>query len=124
MPKVLLAGDVSVWSHVGGVPVMKPFAHTRSAPLTIAPIASVMMSGSMRHRWQMKPTVPPPTIARAAIRARVAPNDHPRDPFSWTSRIAPIPIQAAIEKSMPPTRTQSVWPAVAMPSSAARTSIE
>ena len=58
------------------------------------------------------------------MRASVAPNDQPRDPLSWTSRIAPIPIQAAIEKSMPPISTQSVWPAVAMPSSAASTSIE
>ena len=53
IPNVVLAGDVRVCSQVGGVPVMKPFAQTRSAPLTIAPIARVMISGSMRHRWQM-----------------------------------------------------------------------
>ena len=58
------------------------------------------------------------------MRTKVAPNDQPRDPLSCTSMIAPIPIHAAIEKSMPPIRTHSVWPAVAMPSSAASTSIE
>ena len=66
----------------------------------------------------------PPAIASAAMRSAVVPNDQPRVPLSWTSRIAPIAIHAAIEKSIPPIRTHSVWPAVAMPSSAASTSIE
>ena len=123
-PNVVDAGEVNVPSEAGALPVTLAFVQTRIPPATIDPTASVTISGGTRQTFDTRPLKAPTAAPKPTTARSTSGNARCDEPLSWAVITLPAPTRAGIDRSIPPSRTTSVWPAAAKPRKAARISIE